>query len=95
MLPKCSSSVDGRVKSGRRRDQYTDIDSVNKIECANENSSTNQSSTGRRSAQGWNSLRAVVAYYCSLRKIKRNGFILIVFLAKNIFVVNRCLSLYF
>lgn len=28
---------------------------------------------GSKSSSGWRSIRAVVAYYCSLRKIKRNG----------------------
>jgi hypothetical protein len=28
--------------------------------------------SGRGGAHGWNNLRAVMAYYCSLRKIKRN-----------------------
>jgi hypothetical protein len=34
---------------------------------------TNQAA-GSRGVHGWNSLRAVMAYYCSLRKIKRNGY---------------------
>lgn len=37
---------------------------------------TGGSSSGSRGgAQGWRNVRAVMAYYCTLRKIKRNGFL--------------------
>lgn len=66
----------------RRRDQYTDIDSLNKNdneihalendeEVADSESESPGNRLGNRGAQSWNSLRAVVRYYCSLRKIKR------------------------
>lgn len=33
----------------------------------------NNTNLGTKSAQSWRNVRAVMAYYCSLRKIKRNG----------------------
>lgn len=66
----------------RRRDQYTDIDSLNRNdneihslendeEVAAGESDSMENRPTNRGAQSWNSLRAVVRYYCSLRKIKR------------------------
>lgn len=66
----------------RRRDQYTDIDSLNRNdneihslendeEVADGESDSTENRPTNRGAQSWNSLRAVVRYYCSLRKIKR------------------------
>lgn len=68
------------TKSKRRRDQYTDIDSINisdlqalenDEEVDGRESEAMENRLGNRGAQSWNSLRAVVRYYCSLRKIKR------------------------
>lgn len=68
------------TKTKRRRDQYTDLDSINKNEThslendeevADCESESMGNRLGNRGAQSWNSLRAVVRYYCSLRKIKR------------------------
>lgn len=66
----------------RRRNQYENIDSLNRNdseiheiekdeEVANSESESTANRQGNRGAQSWNSLRAVVRYYCSLRKIKR------------------------
>lgn len=74
--PSPTSSFEQKpiIQNKRSRDQYTDIDSLNKSDTHSEKDKlTANQSTGSRSAQSWNSLRAVVAYYCSLRKIKRNG----------------------
>lgn len=62
----------------RRRDQYTDIDSIdnNEIQTLENDEEVaggceSDAMENRPGARGWNSLRAVVRYYCSLRKIKR------------------------
>lgn len=68
----------------RRRNQYTEIDSLSQTNndiCSLENdeevagyesdSMENRGNCGAQTSRGWNSLRAVVRYYCSLRKIKR------------------------
>lgn len=84
-LHSSTSLLDERklTTTKRRRDQYTDIDSLNKndneilsLENDEEVADSKSEPTGNRlgnrgGAQSWNSLRAVVRYYCSLRKIKR------------------------
>ena len=61
--------------TNRNRAQYTDLDAIDNEDKAtpNENVPTNLAS-GSRSVQGWCNLRSAVAYYCSLRKIRRDGF---------------------
>lgn len=57
------------------RDDYEDISHANDgdydMEDADDDDSKSKLSKG---AQSWRNVRAVMAYYCSLRKIKRNGF---------------------
>lgn len=67
-------------RTDRNRAQYTDLDAIDKgdVENHNENVPANQSS-GSRSVQGWCNLRSAVAYYCSLRKIRRDGLIYLTF----------------
>lgn len=63
-------------RRSRRRDQYLVIDELNKNDnvidaVENDEDTGGQSKAVTGGNHGWNSLRAVVAYYCSLRKIKR------------------------
>jgi hypothetical protein len=67
-----------KLSAKRRREQYTDIDSlsqndneIHSLENDEEVAEPTENRLGNRGAQSWNSLRAVVRYYCSLRKIKR------------------------
>jgi predicted P-loop ATPase len=82
--PSTSSYHERKLTSTkRRRNQYTDIDSLNENDneiqtiendeevAGGSELAENQNRLGNRGAQSWNSLRAVVRYYCSLRKIKR------------------------
>lgn len=80
LLHSSTSFID-RQLTKRRRDQYTDIDSLNpnsseihaleNDEEVAEGESASMENRANRGAQSWNQLRAVVRYYCSLRKIKR------------------------
>lgn len=54
---------DSRHPSPADHDDYGDGDCDSKLKLS-------------KGAQGWRNVRAVMAYYCSLRKIKRNGFYL-------------------
>jgi len=82
LLHASTSFLERLSTTKRRREQYTDIDSLNKNseeihtlendeEVAGCGSDSMENRLGNRGAQSWNSLRAVVRYYCSLRKIKR------------------------
>jgi hypothetical protein len=57
----------------RHRDQYTDIDSLNKnnndIESFEHGEDVDRNN--KNATMGWSSLRAVGRFYCQLRKIKR------------------------
>lgn len=52
----------------RRKDEYENL-SEERADDAGDSSLGTKSS----GAQGWRNVRAVMAYYCTLRKIKRNG----------------------
>lgn len=62
-----------------------------------------QSTKSNKGIQSWRNVRAVMAYYCSLRKIKRNEFVgifflFLYFLKRKVFfdvsllLVDMCLS---
>lgn len=51
----------------RRKDEYENL-SEERMDAGNSSLGTKNSGT-----QGWRNVRAVMAYYCTLRKIKRNG----------------------
>lgn len=72
-LPSSSSQYD------KNRCEYEEIadneyDDVNDSSCSSQRKTepTNRFGTSK-SAQGWRKVRAVMAYYYTLRKIKRNG----------------------
>lgn len=85
LLHSSTSFLERKLSSTkRRRNQYTEIDSLSQTNndiCSLENdeevagyesdSMENRGNCGAQTSRGWNSLRAVVRYYCSLRKIKR------------------------
>lgn len=72
-LPSSSSQYD------KNRSEYEEIadneyDDVNDSSCSSQRKSEPANRFGTsKSAQGWRKVRAVMAYYYTLRKIKRNG----------------------
>ncbi|KAG5681431.1 hypothetical protein PVAND_010868 [Polypedilum vanderplanki] len=79
--PSCSSFYERKPTAIKRhRNEYTDIDSLNKnnneIDRNEEEEEEGEKEEGedgvqKSTAMGWNSLRAVGRFYCQLRKIKR------------------------
>ncbi len=57
-----------RNRLDRRKDEYESL--------SEDRTDAGSSSLGTKSsgAQGWRNVRAVMAYYCTLRKIKRKGW---------------------
>lgn len=58
------------------RHDYEDISHANAHADADDDDDEDDDSKSKLSkgAQSWRNVRAVMAYYCSLRKIKRNGY---------------------
>lgn len=79
LLHSSTSFLERKLTSTkRRRNQYTAIDSLVKnnneiqsLENDEEVAGCERDSMENRGNRGWSSIRAVVKYYCSLRKIKR------------------------
>ncbi|XP_070491932.1 uncharacterized protein Cngl isoform X3 [Chironomus tepperi] len=71
--PSCSSNFERKPTTiKRQRDQYTDIDTLNKINNEIELNNDEEVDGEHKSApMSWGSLRAVGRFYCQLRKIKR------------------------
>lgn len=62
-----------RNRLERRKDEY---ENLSEEQTDPGNSSLGTKSTG---TQGWRNVRAVMAYYCTLRKIKRNGGVHVIY----------------
>lgn len=56
------------------KNDYEDL-SCNQTSIGNNSRSSIGGCGSTTAAQSWRNVRAVMAYYCTLRKIKRNGFI--------------------
>ncbi|CAG9804422.1 unnamed protein product [Chironomus riparius] len=71
--PSCSSTFERKPTTiKRQREQYTDIDSLNKINNEIEHKDEEEVEGDHKSTpMNWSSLRAVGRFYCQLRKIKR------------------------
>lgn len=68
-----STNPYGRNRLDRRKDEYESL-SEERTEAGNPSLGTKNSG-----AQGWRNVRAVMAYYCTLRKIKRNGGVHVIY----------------
>lgn len=59
----------------KNREEYEDLsrnDNVDNIVNEDDEAQGSRSLGTKGGAQGWRNVRAVMAYYCTLRKIKRN-----------------------
>lgn len=68
-----STNTCHRNRLDRRKDEYESIDERTD-DAGNSSLGTKNSGT-----QGWRNVRAVMAYYCTLRKIKRNGGVHVIY----------------
>lgn len=66
-----------RNRLDRQKDEYESL--------SEERKEAGSSSLGTKNsgAQGWRNVRAVMAYYCTLRKIKRNGGVHVIYIQQN------------
>lgn len=81
-----------RNRLDRRKDEYESL--------SEERTVTGSSSLGTKNsgAQGWRNVRAVMAYYCTLRKIKRNGGVHVIYFQQfffYFFLLMRFIRLFF
>lgn len=80
-----SKKYRGIASLASKKDEYEDLSNNDpKTDTASNRGAGSSSIGSRGGAQGWRNVRAVMAYYCTLRKIKRNGSFFFLFSFHNL-----------